>query len=117
MKFGRFGLYILTLFLLPMGLSANEQIPKSQIRSLQVYNDFAVVRLMDPGQNVDGCTRSNAAEFVAVLFDSSAGREMYSAVLAAYMSGRELGFGASGCHAWGGSTVPRIYRVDFGDIP
>lgn len=96
---------------------AGYTVPRTEIEFLRAYKTYAVVTLVTAGTNPNGCTHSNhsagAGRYITIEFSTESGREMYAAVLAAYLSGRDVEFGASSgtCFAWGSSTIPNAYRV------
>ncbi len=90
---------------------ASEKIPETELLKLQAYKTYAIATLRSPGTNQDECTKNSAQNFVLISFDD--GQEMYSAALSARVSGKPIGFGVSGCQAWGDGSVPKVYRVDL----
>ncbi len=42
-------------------------------------------------------------------------KTVISATMAAYMAGKQVGFGINGCYAGYGDGIPTVYRVDIED--
>ena len=106
--------YILVLAVMFFGqVSASEQISARGVKLIQAYSTYAVIHLDEQNQNLDSCTKTNAKSVVIVTYDSVKGKELYSAVLSARVSGALVGFGVNGCHTWGDGTAPLVYRVDL----
>ncbi len=106
-------LLTIVLFIFVTSVTATEQIYNKLITKLTIYEDYVVVSLSTPAGNVDGCTKTNAESFVKIDTTSEAGREMYSAVLAARVAKQTVGFGVTGCANWGSETIPLVYRVEL----
>lgn len=94
-------------------ISASEQISDRGVKKIQAYSTYAVIHLDVQNQNLDGCTKSNAKSVVIVTYDSEKGKELYSTILSARISGALVGYGVNGCHMWGDGTAPLVYRVDL----
>ena len=50
--------------------------------------------------------------FTYISLESEKGKAMYSAVLLAYASGKQIGFGLDGCAPFDNWKSPKAYRVD-----
>jgi hypothetical protein len=105
---------------LSVTVHANTQISAVTITDVSVYagstgsqGAYIVFTPAQPG--VEGCTYATGNE-LWIDFTSTAqpdGKSLYAAVLAAYLAGRSLAFGVSGC-AFSGNLIPIVYRVDVG---
>lgn len=87
------------------------QITQVSIEHVLAYGSTAIVKLGAVQPNTESCTRSDAGSYVAIEFVDGDG--LYSTLLSAYMAGRSVGFGVSGCSIWGETTVPKVYRVEM----
>ncbi|AWF80287.1 hypothetical protein BTJ40_05375 [Microbulbifer sp. A4B17] len=95
-------------------------VDKTPVEYLRTYKTYAIATLTNEAANPNGCTMTykdyGAGRYIAVEFDSTEGKEMYSALLAAYLSGSEVAFGAHDgqCKVWSeDNTIPIAYRIDI----
>ncbi|WP_444910108.1 hypothetical protein [Microbulbifer sp. TRSA005] len=113
--------YLLIFFVFFSGKSFSYGVDNSPIEYLRTYKTYAVATLTNEGPNPNGCTATykdwGAGRYIAIEFGTEEGREMYSALLAAYLSGNQVAFGVYGegrCKVWNGSnTIPVAYRIDI----
>ena len=84
-----------------------------EIDFMRNYKNFAVLSLGPNGDNQDNCTHSKAGNYVYIELISDEGKALYSAVLTAFIVGRRVRLGLSGCKKWGGATIPLVYRLDI----
>lgn len=101
-----FSIFLLSSF----SFAVNDQVPVDRtIVNTSVYNNMVIIRYSPYFAGTQGCLRSDKSELTIELNSSSGvGEYIYSALLAAAMSGKKVGFGISGCYA----DRPKIYRVD-----
>jgi len=94
---------------------AKDTSPITKVVKIYTYKNAAVIRLATPSTNKSNCTYSKTGEYLAIRFDDTKGREMYSAVLAAYMADTTLRLVSSGCDTiWGAAnSMNKVYRVDL----
>ena len=94
---------------------ARDVSPLTKVVKIFTYKDAAVIRLSNPNTNKSNCTYSKSGEYLAIRFNDTQGREMYSAILAAYMSDTTISLVSSGCDSiWGASeSMNKVYRVDL----
>jgi hypothetical protein len=97
--------------LIPMAVSAKQVSSKVTVEKIYTYKTAAVIKLSKAMKN-DGCTYSKSGQFVALRFAEDT-KEMYSALLTAFVSGKKVIVGASGCdNIWSGDgTMNKVYRV------
>ena len=87
--------------------------PVTKIKYIYTYNSYAVIKIANKTTNKDSCTYGRATEFLVVKYNDIGGKEMYSAALAAFMSGSKVRLAHTGCLPWGKTiTIPKLYRVD-----
>jgi hypothetical protein len=97
-------------------LAAAETIPERKIVKMQVYAKGAAIQYSPSYANSQGCAGSAANSIVFI--DLTATPELKVAIgsaLAAYMAGKQVGFGINGCYAGYGDGIPTVYRVDIQD--
>ena len=73
------------------------------------YADIAYVIFTPAVPNLEGCPYTAGDEVVIDWSTNPNAKAMYATVLAAYLAGRKVGFGVSGCYQGG---APLAYRVD-----
>lgn len=92
----------------------NTQIAENKtITGIHVYEEKVSLSYTPAHTDGAGCTGSGATNTVTISWaESEHFKAMYSTALAAYASGKTIGFGVSGCiSAYGGET-PKVYRLD-----
>ncbi len=91
--------------------------PKTKVLYLRAYPTYAVAILPEEVLNPNGCTFTigdmNAGNFIAIQFNEVAGKEMYAALLAAFMADKSVSFGIDSCFTWGSATIPNAYRIQI----
>lgn len=113
-------LYLLmTALIFPIYSSANDTVPNDRtITEVRAYDSYVVIRFTPSYVNNIGCSGSNKNDHAVIDFQLGPNPEiMYSAALAAFSAGKNVGFGltsAVACYSWAGG-VPVIYRVDVVD--
>lgn len=98
----------------PNILAQNFQISENKtFTGIHVYADKASFSYSPAHSDGAGCNGAGAINTVTISWlENDDFKAMYSAALAAYASGKEVGFGVSGCiSAYGGDT-PKMYRLD-----
>jgi hypothetical protein len=96
-------------------VAAPESIPARKITSIQAYGKGAAIHFPSY-TNAQGCVGAQATNTVFIDFAASPDlKSPFAAVLAAYLSGKSVGFGIDGCYAGYGGGVPTVYRVDVED--
>jgi len=105
-------LLVAILATLPMGLFASSVTPTTTITKMYVYKTAAVIKVKNKADN-EGCGYSRSGEFIAIRFGETGSKELYSAVLSAYVSGAKVQIGTSGCdNIWSGDgTMNKAYRI------
>lgn len=96
--------------------AAAETIPERKIIKMQVYAKGAAIQYSPVFANNQACAGGAANSIVFI--DLAANPELKTAIgsaLAAYMAGKQVGFGIDGCYAGYGGGVPTVYRVDVTD--
>jgi len=95
--------------------TARDVSPLTKIVKIYTYKDAAVVKIENPSTNTYGCTYGNAGEYLAIRFNNTQGREMYSAILSAYMTDTRISLISAHCdNVWGSSkSMNKVYRVDL----
>ncbi len=89
--------------------AANEQItPDKTIVSVHTYNNFVFVNFHPNEANTQGCSNADSNRRAAIDLTNGNGKELYSAVMAAAMASKKVGFGINGCS----NGRPLIYRID-----
>lgn len=102
-------IFIMAMLLSQSAYAVNDQMPPTRtITSISTYANMVIVRFTPEYENTQGCTSPNKTR-LEFTFDSTKGKEMYAAVLAAAAAKYRVGFGLSGCT---GSGSPIAYRVD-----
>jgi hypothetical protein len=90
--------------------SASSQIYSDRtITLVGSYANAAYVMFTPAVPNLEGCPYTAGDEVVIDWGTDPNAKAMYATVLAAYMAGRKVGFGVSGCYQGG---APLAYRVD-----
>ncbi|GAA5442075.1 hypothetical protein Misp06_00236 [Microbulbifer sp. NBRC 101763] len=121
-KFLHSAKWLLGSLVLLSGQTLSYDVGSSPVEYLRTYKGYAVATLTNEGPNPNGCTATyknwGAGRYVAIEFDTEEGQEMYSALLAAYLSGNKVAFGAydgkDRCKMWNGTnTIPVAYRIDI----
>ena len=94
---------------------AADNVPSNRtISSIQTYKTWAAVRFDPPYTNSVGCPGAGANNAAVIEWGTDADKKvMYAALLAASVSGEQIGLGISSCFASYGGGVPLIYRVDL----
>lgn len=108
----------LFVILAGLGLSfvanGNSQIPLNKtITEVHAYSTGVTFTYSPVSTGSYNC--SGAGATYAVHIDWTADPDLkilYSVALAAYTSGKQVGFGVDGCVAGYGGDVPKIYRID-----
>ena len=85
----------------------------TKITFMYTYETAAVIKIQHANNNEDDCSSSKSDKYFQLNFDSAAKSKMYSAMLAAFISGQNVRLAYDGCVTWGSSTIPEIYRVDL----
>lgn len=89
---------------------ATTQLPlETVVTGMGAYASGAYIHFAKSMPGLEGC--SNTQYELWLDFTASDGKAMYATALAAFLSGRSLGFGVSGCNSVGTAVV---YRVDVG---
>jgi len=86
--------------------------PITKIKDIYVYADYIVMK-MDNKHSSAGCTRNGADEFLYLATNTDGGKKMYSAALSAYVAGKKVRLGFSGCSTWGSGTIPKAYGISL----
>ena len=84
----------------------------TKIKDLYVYTNYIVLK-MEAKHSKGGCSKSTANEYLYLATNTDGGKKMYSAALSAYISGKKVRFGFSGCSAWGSTTIPKAYGISL----
>lgn len=94
---------------------ARDVSPLTKILKIYTYKDAAVVKIENPSTNTYNCTYGNSGEYLAIRFNDTQGREMYSAILSAYMTDTRISLISAHCdNIWGSSkSINKVYRVDL----
>jgi len=87
--------------------------PTTKIQNIYVYSDYIVMKIADTLNNVDNCTKSTASSYLFLATNTEGGKKMYSAALTAYVSGKKILAGYSGCEQWGSTTIPKAYGISL----
>ncbi|XOV80335.1 MAG: hypothetical protein ACFHVJ_05120 [Aestuariibacter sp.] len=88
--------------------AANETIPKDRIiKEISVYGDLAVISFTPSFDNSQNCSSGSKVSVQLNLNEDPEG-VLYSTILSAAVSGKNIGFGIGGCNG----QYPRVYRVD-----
>jgi hypothetical protein len=97
-----------------VSVNASSQIPADRrITKIQSYDTYVAITFSPSFTNNEGCAGAGQANSLVIDLTSSAhAKSMYATALAAYMQGKNVGFGINGCYAWGGG-VPKAYRIDI----
>ena len=88
------------------------------ITLIRTYSTWAAVHFTPAYENDLGCpSPSNFDDRIAIINwgDDSDNKAMYATALGAYMTGKAVGFGISGCWSSYAGGVPLAYRVDVAD--
>jgi len=81
----------------------------NKIASVRVYSNSVVLITMPRANNPKGC--SNPSYLALKNIDTESGRRLYSAILAAYMSGKTVDLALTGCSGDGQSGYAVIEQV------
>jgi len=84
----------------------------TKIKDIYVYADYIVMK-MEAKHSSAGCTRNAANEYLYLATNTDGGKKMYSAALSAYVAGKKVRFGFSGCSTWGAGTIPKAYGISL----
>ena len=102
------------LGLIPLMLSAETILSsKTTISKIYTYKSAAVVELHKTMKKNSGCTYGKSGKYIALRFNDEGSKQMFSAILSAYISNSKVRFGTSGCDSiWKSvGTMNKIYRV------
>lgn len=89
---------------------ASTQLPLGTVvTGMGAYATGAYIHFAAAMPALEGCSATQYELFID--FGSTDGKSMYATALAAFLSGRPLGFGVSGCSP---TNTAMIYRVDIG---
>ena len=86
--------------------------PVTKIKDLYVYDNYIVMK-MEKKHSKGGCSKATANEYLYLATNTDGGKKMYSAALSAYISGKKVRLGFSGCSAWGSTTIPKAYGLSL----
>jgi hypothetical protein len=86
--------------------------PVTKIKDIYVYSDYIVMK-MEKKHTKENCTKSTADEYLYLATDTDGGKKMYSAALSAYVAGKKVRLGYSGCSSWGSTTIPKAYGISI----
>jgi len=105
----------LTILAMTQVAMARDVSPLTKILKIHTYKDAAVIKIENPAPNTYNCTFSHSGEFLAIRFNDTQGREMYSAILSAYMTDTRISLISAHCdNIWGASkSMNKVYRVDL----
>lgn len=86
------------------------------IQDIDVRDGFLKIHLENSHSNTDSCTGGlggDATRYIVINMANGEKEMLYSAVLSAFMGGREIGFGTDGCDTnWvAGGTFPKAYSI------
>ena len=96
--------------------AAADQIPTDRtITKIYAYTTYAVVRFSPEFSSTQGCTGLAILQNDTLVIDFCAQKVQYATVLAAYLTGKKVGFGVNGCSPNFGNGVPVVYRVEVAD--
>lgn len=84
----------------------------NKIKDIYIYSNYVVMKMENKHTN-GGCTKTTADEYLYLATNTDGGKKMYAAALSAYMGGKKVRMGYSGCSAWGPSTVPAVYGISL----
>ncbi len=95
---------------------AVDQVPTSRtITRIHSYSNFAVVRFSPDFPSTLACGGVSSLQANTVVIDFTSNKDaktQYATVLAAFLTGKKVGFGVNSCSPFFGFGVPKIYRVD-----
>ena len=90
--------------------SAATQIPMDRtITSMGSYENIGFIAFTPAIANSENCAYINGDQVIIDWTSSPNAKTMYATALAAYVAGRKIGFGISGCYP---GSAPLVYRVD-----
>jgi len=99
--------------LLAAPLAFAELSPITKIKRLYTYDNKALIEIEDQHANAIGCSSPKSGRYVVLNFDTTSGKEMYSAALSAFMADSKISIGFAKCQKWGATTLPTAYRVEL----
>ena len=104
-----------TLFL--SDAMAATQVPLGKtIERIFVYRNMTVIEYSpsfpSAANECPEASGTNRERYAAVVNPADTGKRISAALWMAYVTKQSVGFGVSGCNAWGGG-IPNIYRVDI----
>ena len=117
-KLRKLGLAFLGLGLLSatQGVLADNVPANRTITTIRAFGDWAAVVFTPPYTNDVGCADPTSDRTVVIDWQADPTKKsMYAALLGAYMTGKKIGVGITGCWMSYGLGVPRVYRVDVKD--
>lgn len=100
------------IFLTQFAYAKNEITLYTKIIYIYTYKDFAILKIANKSTNPNNCTYPRSSEFFRINYKEG-GKEMYSTVLAAFMSDTKIRLGHGNCAKGWGKTMPLVYRVDI----
>jgi hypothetical protein len=106
-------LYLLASMCLVTVAQASSTVPRDRIiTQILTYRDSLTVIYSPPYANSEGCANTGASSsYGVILIGNDPNKLLISTALAAFATGKTVGFGLNGCSTWYGG-VPKIYRVD-----
>jgi len=96
-----------------LALAKAEATPTTKITYIYTYGTLAVIQIANATANTNGCNHPRAKTAMRINFNTTRGKEMYSAALLAFMSNIKVRIAHNGCKPWGTSTIPLAYRIDL----
>ena len=94
---------------------AKDVSPVTKIIKIYTYGDGAVIKIANPSSNKSHCKYESAGEFLSVRFRDERSKILYTALLAAFVSGSKIRVASDGCdNIWGADkSLNEIYRVEL----
>ena len=99
------GLMILSSTQFALGAAS----PVTTIKDMYVYPTYIVMKIANK-VNTNSC---NTKDYMFLSTTGDGGKQLYSAALSAYVAGKKVRFGFSGCYKWGTKLVPKGYGISL----
>ncbi|HIP26655.1 MAG TPA: hypothetical protein EYG80_03265 [Flavobacteriaceae bacterium] len=85
---------------------------KTTIKKIFAYRSGAVIELASPMGKNEGCSYAKSGRYVAIRYDNQT-KELYSALLSAYVANLTVEIGTKGCdNIWSSvGTMNKLYKL------
>lgn len=101
-------LVLVAIFVTPLQA---EIIGPTTIDYVRSYEDYALIRVSDSGQNTDNCTHPSARRLFYIQMKNGQGKVLFVTALSAYLANSSVKIDGRSCLELNNRTLPKVFGI------